>query len=55
MRTQVYNETLDKMLDANVGKFGCMSLSYGFIRSVRRGNNLDKKTLRDIPYISWSH
>jgi len=42
------------MLDANVGKFSCMSLAYGFMRLVRRENNLEKETLIDIPYISQS-
>jgi len=48
MRTQAYNETLNKLLDANMGKFDCMSLAYGFMRAVRRENNLDKKTLINI-------
>jgi len=52
---QAYNETLNKMLDANVGKSGCMSLAHGFMKLVHRGNNSDMKTLIDIPYISWSH
>ena len=43
------------MLDANVGKFGRMSLAYGFMKLVRRGNNPEKETLIDIPYILWSH
>jgi len=33
-RKQAYNEILNKMLDANVSKFGCMSLAYEFIRLV---------------------
>ena len=52
LRTQAYNETLNKLLDANMGKFDCMSLAYGFMRAVRRENNLDKKTHIDISYIS---
>jgi len=55
MCTQAYNVTLNEMLDANMGKFGCMSLSYGFMRLEHRGNNSDKKTLINIPYISWSY
>ena len=43
MRTQVYNEILNKILDANVGKFSFMSLAYGFMRLACRGNNPARK------------
>ena len=55
MHIQAYSEILNKVLDANVGKFGCMSLTNRFIKLVRRGNNPNKKTLIDIPYVSWRH
>ena len=51
MRMQAYDETLNKILDAHVGKSGCMSLTYRFMKLVRRGNNLKKETLIDLPYI----
>ena len=43
MRIQAYNEILNKTLDENVGKSGCMSLTNGFMKLVRRENNLNKK------------
>ena len=49
---QAYNETLNKILDVNVGKSGCMNLANGFMKLVRRKNNPNKKTLIDIPYVS---
>jgi len=55
MHIQAYNEALNKILDANVCKSGCMSLANEFMKLVRRGNYPNKKTLIDIPYVSWSH
>jgi len=51
MRMQVYNEILNKILDTNVGKFGCISLVHGFMKLVHRENNPDKETLRYILHI----
>jgi len=55
MRTQPCNGTVNKMLDANVGKFSWMSSAYGSMRLVRRENNPDKETLINIPFISCFH
>jgi len=40
---------------ATVGEISCTSLDYWFIRSVRRKNNPNKKTLIYIPYILFHH
>ena len=55
MCIQAYNEILNRILDANVGKSGFMSLVNGFTKLICRENNPNKETLIDIAYISWSH
>ena len=52
MHMQAYNETLNKVLDANVAKSGCMSIINEFMKLVRRENNPNKETLIDIFYVS---
>jgi len=55
MCIQAYNEILNRLLDANVGKSGFISLVNGFMKLICRGNNPNKEPLIDIAYISWSH
>jgi len=52
MRLQAYNDLINNIIDMNVSKSDCMCLANGFIKLVRRGNNPNKKTLVDIPYVS---
>jgi len=55
MHIQAYNETLNKILDANVGMSDSMSLANGFMKLVCHENNSNKETFINIPYVSWSH